>query len=86
MWAAILSWLSMMRTGFTALSVCPRSDADERALCLPTMISDVLTGAEARAIIDAAEAALAARGSTGASPAEVGLAALSARGAPSPFH
>ena len=62
--ALITNWWSLITIALKAHSKCPHHQFDERALCLPRLLPDLLTEAETAAIIAATETAAAKRNYT----------------------
>ena len=59
MLALLTHWWSLITIAIKAHSRCPHHQFDERALCLPRLLPDILTAAETTTIIEATEAAAA---------------------------
>ena len=62
--ALIANWWSLITVALKAHSKCPHHQFDERALCLPKLLPDLLTVDETSAIIAATETAAAKRNYT----------------------
>jgi len=62
--ALIANWWSLITVAIKAHSKCPHHQFDERALCLPRLLPDLLTVDETAAIIAATEAAASKRNYT----------------------
>ena len=62
--ALITKWWSLITIALRAHSKCPHHQFDERALCLPRLLPDLLTVDETSAIIAATETAASKRNYT----------------------
>ena len=62
--ALVTNWWSLITVALKAHSRCPHHQFDERALCLPRLLPDLLTADETAAIIAATETAAAKRNYT----------------------